>query len=141
MVHNVDALGADVDPDVLGWVIEQGATFTAEVITRCLEDRGGGLACVDGRLRLLEGLAMPHEEDEFGLSYYNSNTSWLHIDRLLAVFGLARADLIDAEKVAQAVRAIAADADLRDPQGCQEAVGPWAGGYLPWRSSRSCGAT
>lgn len=108
MVHNVDALGADVDPDVLGWVIEQGATFTAEVITRCLEDRGGGLACVDGRLRLLEGLAMPHEEDEFGLSYYNSNTSWLHIDRLLAVFGLARADLIDAEKVAQAVRAIAA---------------------------------
>ncbi|OQA44527.1 MAG: UTP--glucose-1-phosphate uridylyltransferase [Chloroflexi bacterium ADurb.Bin325] len=108
MVHNVDALGADVDPGVLGWVIEQGATFTAEVITRCLEDRGGGLARVDGRLRLLEGLALPHEEDEFDLSYYNSNTSWLHIDRLLAVFGLTRADLDDAEKVAQAVRAIAA---------------------------------
>ncbi len=108
MLHNVDALGADVEPGVLGWVIEQGATFTAEVITRCLEDRGGGLARVDGRLRLLEGLAMPHEEDEFGLSYYNSNTSWLHIDRLLAVFGLTRADLADAEKVAQAMRGIAA---------------------------------
>jgi hypothetical protein len=51
MVHNIDALGTDVDPAVLGWVISQGAAFTAEVITRCLEDRGGGLACVENRCR------------------------------------------------------------------------------------------
>jgi len=108
MVHNIDALGTDVDPAVLGWVIERGATFTAEVITRCIEDRGGGLARVDGRLRLLEGLALPREEDEFVLSYYNSNTSWLHVDRLLAVFGLARHDLNNPEKVAAGIRAVAA---------------------------------
>ena len=90
MVHNIDALGTDVDPAVLGWVMQSGGAFTAEVITRSIEDRGGGLARVDGRLRLLEGLAMPREEDEFGLSYYNSNTSWLHIDRLLGIFGLTR---------------------------------------------------
>jgi len=89
-------------------VISEGATFTAEVITRCIEDRGGGLARVDGRLRLLEGLAMPREEDEFGLSYYNSNTSWLAIDKLLDVFGLTRGDLSDGERVASAVRLMAA---------------------------------
>jgi hypothetical protein len=63
---------------------------------------------VDGRLRLLEGLAMSREEDEFGLSYYNSNTTWLAVDRLLAVFGLTRADLADVEKVNVAVRNLGA---------------------------------
>ena len=33
---------------------------------------------------------------------------WLHIDRVLAVFGLTRADLGDEERVAAAVRAVAA---------------------------------
>jgi hypothetical protein len=108
MVHNIDALGTDLDPTVLGLVISQGAAFTAEVIPRTIEDRGGGLARVDGRLRLLEGLAMPREEDEFSLSYYNSNTSWLSIDKVLEVFGLTRRDLRNSEKVASAIRAVAA---------------------------------
>ena len=108
MVHNIDALGTDVDPSLLGLHISLGATVTNEVITRRIEDRGGGLARVDGRLRLLEGLAMPREEDEFSLSYYNSNTFWLHIDRLLAAFSLTRDDLDDAEKVTRAIRKLAA---------------------------------
>jgi hypothetical protein len=116
MLHNIDALGADVDPAVLGWVMQNGAALTAEVITRSIEDRGGGLACVDGRARLVEGLAMPREEDEFGLSYYNSNTSWLHVDRLLAVFGLSReiilatgqGDQAAADLVATGIRQVAA---------------------------------
>ncbi len=62
---------------------------------RRIEDRGGGLARVNGRVRLVEGLAMPREEDEFRLSYYNSMTTWITIDRLLEVFGLARGDLAD----------------------------------------------
>jgi hypothetical protein len=107
MVHNIDALGTDVDPAVVGLVMQLGGTFTAEVIQRCIDDRGGGLARVDGRPRLLEGLAMPREEDEFGLSYYNSNTSWLHIDSLLAIFGLTRSDLADDLKVTAGIRAVA----------------------------------
>ncbi|MGC8780593.1 MAG: UTP--glucose-1-phosphate uridylyltransferase, partial [Anaerolineae bacterium] len=107
MVHNVDALGTDVDPAVVGLVMRLGAAFTAEVIPRTIDDRGGGLARVDGRPRLLEGLAMPCEEDEFRLSYYNSNTSWLHIDRLLAVFGLTRNDLTDDAKITAGIRAVA----------------------------------
>ena len=107
MIHNIDTLGADVDPLLLGRHIDQGATWTGEVITRRIEDRGGGLARVDGRVRLVEGMALPHEEIEFDLSYYNSSTTWLDIDGLLAVFGLQRDDLADQARVAAAVRTVA----------------------------------
>ena len=50
---------------------------------------------------------MPREEDEFHLRFYNSNTCWINIEKLLEVFGLNRADLNDAEKVAAAVRNVA----------------------------------
>jgi UTP--glucose-1-phosphate uridylyltransferase len=108
MVHNVDTLGADLDPAILGLHIERKAAMTVEVIGRRIEDRGGGLAIVDGKMRLVEGLALPSEEIEFKLSYYNSNTFWIDIDALLKVFGLARSDLKNQEKVAAAVRALAA---------------------------------
>jgi hypothetical protein len=108
MLHNIDTLGADVDPRLLGLHLDRGQCLSFEVIGRRIEDRGGGLARVDGRVRLLEGLAVPREEDEFALSFYNSMTTWIDIDKLLAVFALTRADLADADKVAAAVRALAA---------------------------------
>ena len=86
LLHNIDTLGADVDPALLGLHIQSGACLTFEVITRRLEDRGGGLARVNGRVRLVEGLAMPREEVEFALSYYNSNTCWIDSTKLLAAF-------------------------------------------------------
>jgi hypothetical protein len=108
LLHNIDTLGADVDPGLLGAHIESGACLTFEVITRRLEDRGGGLARVNGRVRLVEGLAMPREEAEFALSYYNSNTCWINLDKLLAAFALTRADLANGDKVASAIRNLAA---------------------------------
>jgi len=108
LLHNIDTLGADADPALLGWHIGCGACLTFEVTTRRLEDRGGGLARVNGQVRLVEGLAMPREETEFALSYYNSNTCWIHLDKLLAAFNLGRADLADAEKVTAAIRSLAA---------------------------------
>jgi len=108
MLHNIDTVGADVDPTMLGRHIAGGSCLTFEVINRRIDDRGGGLARVNGRPRLLEGLAMPREEDEFRLSYYNSMTTWIDIDQLLAAFALARSDLSDREKVAAAVRAMTA---------------------------------
>jgi UTP--glucose-1-phosphate uridylyltransferase len=107
MVHNVDTVGTNLDPGILGWHIDRGATMTVEVITRRIEDRGGGLASLDGRVRLVEGMALPSEESEFKLSYYNSNTFWIDIDALLQVFGLTRNDLQNEEKMAQAIRAVA----------------------------------
>jgi hypothetical protein len=108
LLHNIDTLGADVDPALLGSHIQSGACLTFEVITRRLEDRGGGLARVNGRVRLVEGLAMPREEAEFALSYYNSNTCWIDLDKLLAAFALTRADLADEAKVTAAIRHLAA---------------------------------
>jgi hypothetical protein len=97
-----------VDAALLGYHIEEGAAMTAEVIQRHIEDRGGGLAAVDGRLRLVEGLALPSEEIESRLSYYNSATYWIDIGQLLGIFGLSRSDLGDAAKVAVAIRNLAA---------------------------------
>ncbi len=108
LLHNIDTLGTDADPALLGQHIESGACLTFEVITRRIDDRGGGLARVNGRVRLVEGLAMPREEEEFKLSYYNSMTTWIHLDKLLTVFGLARGDLGDDEKVTAAIRSVAA---------------------------------
>ena len=84
------------------------ACLTFEMIPRRLEDRGGGLARVNGRVRLVEGLAMPREKDEFHLRYYNSNTCWINLEKLLDVLGIAWSDLSDPEKVSGAVRAAAA---------------------------------
>ncbi|MGH8337251.1 MAG: UTP--glucose-1-phosphate uridylyltransferase, partial [Gammaproteobacteria bacterium] len=61
MVHNIDTLGANLDPYFLGLHIEHGAAMTIEVIPRHVDDRGGGLARLDGRVRLIEGLALPSE--------------------------------------------------------------------------------
>jgi hypothetical protein len=108
LVHNIDTLGADADPALLGLHISRGACLSFEVITRRIEDRGGGLAHVDGKLRQLEGLTMPREQDEFGLSYYSTLTTWVDIDKLLAAFALSRADLADEVRVAAAVRTLAA---------------------------------
>jgi len=107
MLHNIDTLGADPDPAMFGLHLLQQSCLTFEVITRRLEDRGGGLARVNGQVRLVEGLAMPREEEEFQLRYYNSNTCWIDIDKLLNVFGLSRTDLHDSEKVAMGIRRVA----------------------------------
>ena len=108
MVHNIDTVGASADAAILGYHIDSGAAMTAEVIARHLEDRGGGLARVDGHARLIEGLALPTEELESQLRYYNSATYWIDVDRLLAVFGLKRNTLSDAGRVGDAIRALAA---------------------------------
>jgi len=63
---------------------------------------------VEDRTRLVEGLALPSEEIESRLSFYNSATYWIDIDRLLRAFGLTRQGLADHERVNEAVRALAA---------------------------------
>ena len=64
---------------------------------------------VNGRPRLLEGLAQPREETEFRLRYYNTLTTWVDLERLLDAFGLTRRDIADDSlKVAAAVRTMAA---------------------------------
>lgn len=106
LLHNIDTVGADLDPGILGAHIESGAGLSFEMITRRIDDRGGGLARVDGKVRIVEGLAMPRERDEFVLSYYNSMTTWISVDQLLNAFALTREDLGNAEKVTAAIRTL-----------------------------------
>jgi UDP-N-acetylglucosamine pyrophosphorylase len=103
LVHNIDTLGANADPAMLGYHIKQRKAMSVEVITRKLDDRGGGLAKINGHMRLIEGMALPDEKIEFSLSYYNTNTFWIDIDKLLSTFGLVRNDLYNAEMVRSAV--------------------------------------
>jgi UDP-N-acetylglucosamine pyrophosphorylase len=107
MVHNIDTLGANADPAILGLHMERGAGLSTEVISRNIEDRGGGLARINGNLRLIEGLALPDERVEFDLSFYNSSTTWVTIDELLKVFELDRTQLSYTELVKDAVRNVA----------------------------------
>jgi len=142
MLHNIDTTGADVDPSLLAHHLRSGACLTFEVIPRRVEDRGGGLARVNGRPRLVEGLALPREDQEFALSYYNSMTTWIHIDRLLAVFGLIRSDLHDEARVTAAVRALSAR--LPTYITLKDVKKRWGHGQedvFPVSSSRSSGAT
>ena len=97
LLHNIDTLGASLDPVYLGHHILSGAPLTFEVMQRKFEDVGGGLARVDGLTRLVEGFALPREEDEFRLSFYNTATSWIDVDALLNNFGFTREDLLDPQ--------------------------------------------
>lgn len=107
-MHNIDTLGAILDPGILGLHICSGRTLSFEVIARRIDDRGGGLARVDDQVRLVEGLAMPRISDEFALRYYNTLTNWIDIDALLTIFGLTRHDVLtDEDRVSQAIRSVA----------------------------------
>jgi len=103
-IQNIDTLGANADPAIFGHHINSKSAITVEVITRKLDDRGGGLAKIDGKIRLIEGLALPNDKVEFGLSYYNTNSTWVDIDKILKVFGLSRLNLNNPEKIKHAVR-------------------------------------
>ena len=87
LLHNIDTLGASLNLAALGHHLEAGNNLTFEVIPRRIEDRGGGLARINGKVRILEGLAQPREEDELNLSYYNSMSTWIQIEDILKLFG------------------------------------------------------
>lgn len=95
--HNIDTMGSYIEPAILGTHISNNECITFEVTPRRIEDAGGGLAKIDDHLQLVEGLALPREEDEYKLSYYNTLTNWITIDFLLGYFGLDRDMVIEAE--------------------------------------------
>ena len=98
LAHNLDTVGATLDPALLGRHISLDNTLSFEVTPRRFQDRGGFLARVNGHLQLLEAMALPREEDSFKLSYYNSLTNWITIDKLLGLFGLSRRDILKSGK-------------------------------------------
>ena len=106
-VHNLDTLGANLDPAILALHLSSGAALTFEVTPRLWGDSGGFLARTGGRTRIVEGLALPREEDAFRLSWYNSMTCWISLDRFLDFLGLTRAEARDAAKSPRARKRVA----------------------------------
>lgn len=106
LCHNIDTMGVNLDPVLLGYHINSRACLTFEVTPRRIADAGGGLALIDGHVRLIEGLAIPREEDEYNLSYYNTLTNWITIDALLGYFGISREMIIEAEDNAETEKLI-----------------------------------
>jgi UDP-N-acetylglucosamine pyrophosphorylase/galactokinase/mevalonate kinase-like predicted kinase len=97
LCHNIDTVGAHIEPSLLGMHINEQSCLTFEVIPKWTEDKGGGLATINRHLQIVEGLALPKEEDEYTLSYYNTLTNWITIDSLLEFLGLDRELIIEAE--------------------------------------------
>ncbi len=106
LCHNIDTLGACVEPALLGMHIAGKSCLTFEVTPRRIEDSGGGLAKINDHIRLIEGLSLPREEDEYKLSFYNTLTNWVTIDAMLEFFGLNRNMLFEAEGNAEKHRDI-----------------------------------
>lgn len=82
LVANVDNLGADPDPAMLGTVMTHGAPLTVELAPKLPGDAGGGPLRVDGRTVLVEGFAVPPSFDLRSVPVFNTNTLWFHVDAL-----------------------------------------------------------
>ena len=74
MLSNVDNLGADPDPLVIGYHLSHGLPLTVEVAESTPDDSGGGPAWVDGRLQVVESFRLPEGVDLASLPYVNANT-------------------------------------------------------------------
>ena len=95
--HNIDTMGAFIDPSLLGMHIASQSCLNFEVIPKKIKDQGGGLAKINGKIVLIEGLALPREEDEFKLTYYNTLSNWITIDSLLEFFKIDRELILRTE--------------------------------------------
>ena len=82
---------------------------------------------------------MPREEDEFTLSYYNSMTTWIDIDKLLGLFGLTRDDILAREekKILAGIRKVGSSlSHLYHAQRSEKALGPRPGRRFPRNTIR-----
>ena len=88
-VSNADNLGAVLDPDILGFMTENGYDFVMEAADRSAADRKGGHLCrlTDDRLALRESAqCRPADEEVFQNvarhRFFNTNNLWLRLPAL-----------------------------------------------------------
>ena len=67
----------------------------------------GNLKHLSELKKVMNSLSSMNEDIEFDLSFYNSMTTWIHLDRLLAVFDLTRSDLEDQTRIDESIRSLA----------------------------------
>jgi len=74
VLSNVDNLGAELDPCIIGLHLEAGRPLTCEVADAASGDAGGTPARVDGALQIVEGFRFPPDFDFSKLHFLATNT-------------------------------------------------------------------
>ncbi len=74
VLSNIDNLGAELDPVLIGLHLAQGHSLTAELAATEPGDVGGAPAFVNGRLEMVEGFRFPPDFDASHLPYLATNT-------------------------------------------------------------------
>ena len=90
LVSNVDNLGAELDPILLGGhiqAVDEGAHMSVEVVRR-ENDRGGCVAVIAGRPVIIEGFRLPPDCDLDRYPQFNTNTLWFWLSAIDRDFDL-----------------------------------------------------
>lgn len=74
LLSNIDNLGAELDPLVIGFHVARGRALTAEVAATLPGDVGGAPAFVSGRLQIVEGFRFPASFDFARVPFMATNT-------------------------------------------------------------------
>jgi len=88
-ISNADNLGAVIDPEILGWMVNRDLDFVMEAADRTSSDRKGGHLCLDRNDRLvLRESAQCHDSEKDYFQditrhrYFNTNTLWVRLSAL-----------------------------------------------------------
>ncbi len=82
MLSNVDNLGAELDPLIVGYHLEHGKALTVEVAKTRKGDIGGAPARVDGKLQVVEGFRFPKDFNFDSVPFMNTNTFMISLEAL-----------------------------------------------------------
>ena len=81
-LSNIDNLGADLDPLVVGYHLDRGRPLTAEVARTLPGDAGGAPAVAGGRLQIVEGFRFPDGFDFDTVPFMATNTFLMSLELL-----------------------------------------------------------
>jgi UTP--glucose-1-phosphate uridylyltransferase len=82
LLSNVDNLGAELDPVVVGYHLERERPLTCEVAPALGSDVGGAPALVDGELQVVEGFRFPEGYDASRNRWLSTNTFTMSLELL-----------------------------------------------------------
>jgi UTP--glucose-1-phosphate uridylyltransferase len=84
LLSNIDNLGAELDPLLVGYHLAHGRPITAELARTLPGDAGGAPAFADGRLQIVEGFRFPPGFDFSRVPFLATNTFLFDLDVLAA---------------------------------------------------------
>jgi UTP--glucose-1-phosphate uridylyltransferase len=82
LLSNIDNLGAELDPLLVGYHLAHARPITAEVARALPGDAGGAPAFAEGRLQIVEGFRFPAGFDFGSVPFLATNTFLLSLDVL-----------------------------------------------------------